>query len=212
MPEDFDALEILRETGALQKGHFQLSSGRHSDTYIQCSMLLKEPGLAMAAGRAIAGRVLDLPRQAPGNGQIPLFPEAVGRPVDVVLAPALGAVVIGFTTAAALGVESIFAERVDGDMSLRRGFEIESGARVLLVEDVITTGGSILELADLVDKMGARVVALACIVQRGDFDHGGRPVVSLARVKADSYAPDECPLCERGAKVHSPGSRRNGND
>lgn len=187
MAETFDAIEALESCGALQKGHFKLSSGRHSDTYIQCSTLVKDPELALAAGRAIAG--------------------AVEEPVDVVLSPALGAVVIGFATAAALGRESIFAERVDGKMVLRRGFEIIPGSRVLLVEDVITTGGSIMELADLVDGAGGKVVALACIVQRGEFDPGGRPVVSLAKVSVDSFSPDECPLCAAGTPVDAPGSR-----
>jgi orotate phosphoribosyltransferase len=187
LSEKFDALESLKSCGALKTGHFKLSSGRHSDTYIQCSTLLKDPGLALAAGRAIA--------------------DAVDEPVDVVLSPALGAVVIGFATAAALGRESIFAERVDGAMTLRRGFDIEPGARVLLVEDVITTGGSILELARLVEDAGATVVALACIVQRGEIDSGGRRVVPLTKVTVDSYAPEECPLCDAGAPIDSPGSR-----
>ncbi|MHB8896360.1 MAG: phosphoribosyltransferase family protein, partial [Candidatus Geothermincolia bacterium] len=116
-------------------------------------------------------------------------------------------VVIGFTTAAALEKEFLFAERVDGKMTLRRGFNIEPGARVLLVEDVITTGGSIIELARLVEDAGATVVALACIVQRGEIDAGGRRVVSLARISVDSYPPDDCPLCAEGVGIDSPGSR-----
>jgi len=187
MAEEFDALEALYGCGALKRGHFRLSSGLHSDTYVQCSQLLKDPALALSAGRAIAA--------------------AVGKPVDVVLSPALGAVVIGFTTAAALGCESIFAERVDGTLTLRRGFDLEPGARVLLVEDVITTGGSILELVRLVEKAGAVVVSLGCIVQRGDIEAGGREVVSLARVTADIWEQGDCPLCARGAQIDAPGSR-----
>ncbi|MHB8896085.1 MAG: type I phosphoribosyltransferase, partial [Candidatus Geothermincolia bacterium] len=118
MTDEFDAEGALQACGALKKGHYRLSSGLHSDTYIQCSTLLRDPELALAAGRAIAGAVADT--------------------VDLVLSPALGAVVIGFTTAAALEKEFLFAERVDGKMTLRRGFNIEPGARVLLVEDVIT--------------------------------------------------------------------------
>ena len=187
MSEEFDALEALYGCGALKRGHFKLSSGLHSDTYVQCSQLLKDPALALAAGRAIA--------------------DAVDSPVDVVLSPALGAVVVGFATAAALGCESIFAERVEGSMALRRGFGLEPGARVLLVEDVITTGGSILELARLVEEAGAEVVSLGCIVQRGELDAQGRDVVSLARVTADTWSSDECPLCARGTELDSPGSR-----
>jgi orotate phosphoribosyltransferase len=186
----FDALGALYECGALKKGHFKLSSGLHSDTYVQCSQLLRDPVLALEAGRALAG--------------------AVGRPVDVVLSPALGAVVIGFTTAAALGSEFIFAERTDGAMALRRGFEILPGARVLLVEDVITTGGSILELARLVEDAGAQVVALGCLVQRGEASGWGGPVISLARVTAEVYEPDDCPLCREGVGIDAPGSRYTG--
>jgi len=187
MSEGFGALEALYECGALKKGHFRLSSGLHSDTYVQCSQLLKDPALALAAGRAIA--------------------DVVGKPVDVVLSPALGAVVIGFTTAAALQCESIFAERIDGKMALRRGFALAPGAKVLLVEDVITTGGSILELARLVEDAGAEVVSLGCIVQRGEIDDPSREVVSLARVTTETWQPDECPPCARGDELDAPGSR-----
>lgn len=190
MASEFNALEVLYESGALKKGHFKLSSGLHSDTYVQCSQLLKDPELAMEAGRAIA--------------------EAVDFPVDIVLSPALGAVIIGFTTAAALGCESIFAERSGGAMVVRRGFQIEPGRNVLLVEDVITTGGSILELAALVRSQGANVAGYACIVQRGELGSEGRQVISLARVSAATYDPDECPLCERDTPIDSPGSRFSG--
>jgi orotate phosphoribosyltransferase len=187
MSEGFDALQALYGCGALKRGHFRLSSGLHSDTYVQCSQLLKDPALALAAGGAIA--------------------KAVEKPVDMVLSPALGAVVIGFTTAAALECESIFAERVDGEMALRRGFALEPSAKVLLVEDVITTGGSILELASLVEEAGAEVVALGCIVQRGDIDDLDREVVALARVTAETWRPDDCPLCAKGDALDAPGSR-----
>jgi orotate phosphoribosyltransferase len=187
MDSGFDALDALYGCGALKRGHFRLSSGLHSDTYVQCSTLLKDPAMAMAAGRAIA--------------------DAVPGPVDVVLSPALGAVVIGFTTAAALECQSIFAERVDGAMTLRRGFDLQPGSNVLLIEDVITTGGSILELARLAEESGANVVALACIVQRGELDSQGRDVISLARVTAEAYEPAECPLCSKGVPLDAPGSR-----
>ncbi|MBU1672441.1 MAG: orotate phosphoribosyltransferase [Actinobacteria bacterium] len=183
-------LEDLAASGALRKGHFRLSSGRHSDTYVQCSQLLKDPSRAIAAGRMLA--------------------ECVSREVgevDAVLSPALGALLIGFTTALALDRDMLFAERVGGRMSLRRGFALEPGMRVLLVEDVITTGGSILELARLVEEAGARAAALGCIVDRGGLAEPGYPLVSLAAVKADSFEPDECPLCARGVPIDSPGSR-----
>ncbi|MFH1150652.1 MAG: orotate phosphoribosyltransferase [Actinomycetota bacterium] len=186
-------LEDLAASGALRRGHFRLSSGRHSNTYVQCSQLLKNPSRAVDAGRMLAERVS---REVGG--------------VDVVLSPALGALLIGFTTALALNCDMLFAERVDGRMSLRRGFALEQGMRVLLVEDVITTGGSILELARLVEEAGARVAALGCIVNRGGLTEPGYPPVSLAEVKADSFAPEECPLCARGVPLDSPGSRYSG--
>lgn len=190
MPERFKAMEALYECGALRNGHFKLSSGLHSDTYVQCSRLLKDPKLALSAGKAIA--------------------DAVDFPVDAVVSPAMGAVLIGFTTAAALGCEFVFSERVEGSMALRRGFDVEPGSNVLLVEDVITTGGSILETAELVRSRGAEVAGFACIVQRSDLDTGGPGVISLARVSAAVWEPDLCPLCSRGVALESPGSRHNG--
>ena len=153
----FDIVKELEATGALQKGHFKLSSGLHSDTYIQCSQLLKYPSAAIEAGRRIA-------EKAPGD-------------VDLVISPALGALIIGFTAAMELGVPMVFAERTGGRMELRRGFRIEPGTRVLLVEDVITTGGSIMELVRIVEDAGAQVAALACIVdRRGVREEGPYPV------------------------------------
>ena len=183
---DFDVLRELEGSGALEKGHFRLSSGRHSDTYIQCSQLLKDPDLAVQAGRAIASRV---------------------EGIDQVFCPALGAVVIGFTVALALCREMVFAERAGGEMALRRGFEIEPGARVLLVEDVITTGGSIMELARMVEEAGAEVAGLACIVDRSGAIDSPYPVVSLARLDVASWPPEECPLCADGVSLDAPGSR-----
>ena len=185
---DFDIVEELEATGALEKGHFKLSSGLHSDTYIQCSQLLKHPDAALQAGRAIA-------EEAPAD-------------VDLVFSPALGALIIGFTAATALGVQMVFAERAGGRMELRRGFRIEPGTRVLLVEDVITTGGSIMELARIVEAAGAQVAALACIVDRsGVREQVPYPHISLLRMEVASYQPENCPLCANGVPVDAPGSR-----
>jgi orotate phosphoribosyltransferase len=177
----------LKESGAVEEGHFRLSSGRHSDTYVQCARFLEDPEAAVEAGAALAGMA--------------------GEGADAVLCPALGGVVIGFTTALALGVPMMFAERDGGELRLRRGFEIEPGSRVLLVEDVVTTGGSIMELASLAEGSGAQVAGIACIVDRGGLSDGEHEVVSLVRVDARSYEPDDCPLCESGEPVVSPGSR-----
>ncbi len=185
----FDVIACLESTGALRKGHYRLSSGRHSDSYIQCSQLLRDPGMAVEAGRAIASRARD---------------------IDLVFCPALGAVVIGFTVAMALDTEMVFAERVGEEMALRRGFEILSGSRVLLVEDVITTGGSIMELAHIVEEAGAVVAGLSCIVDRSGGLDTPYVLTSLVRLDAESWSPEECPMCEAGVPVDAPGSRFSG--
>lgn len=180
-------MERLEKTGAFKRGHFKLTSGRHSDTYVQCALLLKDSTAAVESGEALAEKV-------PGGA-------------DLVLSPALGALIIGFTTALALGCDMIFAERVGGRMVLRRGFEIPSGARVLIVEDVITTGGSALELAGMVEEAGASVAGIACVVERGRIEGCRYPVHSLVSLDAASYEPADCPLCRDGAPLDSPGSR-----
>jgi orotate phosphoribosyltransferase len=182
-------MQKLQQAGALQKGHFKLSSGLHSDTYIQCSRLLEEPRTAVEVGRALAAKAGHL-----GN-------------IDQVFCPALGAVLIGFTTALAAGVPFIFAERVEGKMTVRRGFEIMPGSSILLVEDVITTGGSVMELARLAEEAGARLAGIACIIDRGGAPERGYPVVSLLQLEVASYTPQECPLCAREVPFDAPGSR-----
>ena len=185
--EERDVVELLEKRGALKKGHFRLSSGLHSDTYIQCALLLENPQRAVEIGNALARKVEE---------------EA-----DLVLSPALGGIVVGFTTALALGCTMVFAERVEGEMELRRGFAIESGSRVLIVEDVITTGGSVLELARIAEEAGASVSGIACIVDRGGFDPGDYTFVSLVHLEVDSFRPEDCPLCKAGDTVTAPGSR-----
>ena len=188
--DEKDVLDLLESSGALRNGHFKLSSGRHSDTYVQCALLLEAPDAAVRVGSALAGKV--------------------SVEADLALCPALGAVVIGFTVALALGVEMVFAERHQGKMKLRRGFEIPGGSRVLLVEDVITTGGSIMELAGMVEEAGASVAALSCLVDRGNLEAGEYPLYSLVRLEVSSYPPEECPLCARGVPIDAPGSRYTG--
>jgi orotate phosphoribosyltransferase len=191
-PEPLDAtavLELYRRAGGLRHGHFVLSSGRHSDTYLQSAVVLQWPALAAALGRALA---------APWGGR-----------VDVVVGPAMGGVVIGHETASALGVRMVFTERVDGAMALRRSFAVAAGERALVVENVVTTGGSALEVADLLRDAGAEVAGLATIVDRLP-DGATLPLElhALARVAAASWAPDNCPACRSGAGPEAPGSRR----
>jgi len=184
-------LRMLKESGALMEGHFVLTSGRHSGQYCQCMRTLERPELAEELGRMIAG----------------LFED---DRVDVVVAPALGGIIIGYEVARALGVRSIFAERREGRMELRRGFTLSPGERALVVEDVVTTGGSVKEVATLVREAGAEVVGFGFIVDRsgGEAELGG-PARALYSTSIESFEPDDCPLCAAGgARAVKPGSRR----
>lgn len=186
-----EVLDALQNAGAILHGHFQLTSGRHSDIYVQCARILEDPALTTRLARAIAESVTDLD-------------------IDVVAAPAVGGIIIGFAVAQALGVKFIFAERQQGSMTLRRSFTVNPGQRVLVVEDVVTTGGSVAEVVDLVTARGAEVVAVASIIDRGgdkSFDPEFRP---LLRLQVESMEPRECPQCAAGAPMDSPGSRRLG--
>jgi orotate phosphoribosyltransferase len=187
-PLDADAvLAVYERTGGLRRGHFVLTSGRHADLYLQSAVVLQWPAVAEALGCALA---------ASWQGQ-----------VDVVVGPAMGGVVIGHEVARALGVRMIFTERSGGSMALRRSFEVGAGERALIVENVVTTGGSALEVAGLLRGSGAIVAGLAAIVDR--LPVGVRlplPYRALARVDAAAWIPEECPVCEAGREAESPGS------
>jgi orotate phosphoribosyltransferase len=180
----------LHETGALLRGHFLLSSGLHSDQYIQCARLLSHPVHAEFVGRAIAAAY-----RASGLD-----------PVEVVLGPALGGIVVAHEVARALGVRALFAEREAGALTLRRGFSLSPGEHALIVEDVITTGGSAIETAALAQRHGARLAGYAAIVERGS-DHGLRPLFALWRVRPTVFPADTCPQCQAGTAAIKPGSR-----
>jgi orotate phosphoribosyltransferase len=182
-------LDLFRTSGALLEGHFKLSSGLHSERYLQSALVLQYPEFADALGRALAERTRHL------------------QPT-VVLSPALGGIVIGQEVGRALGVRAIFAERQDGLLVLRRGFTLDSSDRVLLVEDVITTGGSTRETAAVADAHGALVTGAAAIVDRGsDPARLALPMQTLVRLDVPTYHPDACPLCAKGLAVVKPGSR-----
>jgi len=184
-----DVLSLFRRVGALLEGHFRLTSGLHSSGYLQCALVLQHPREAEACGVGIAERVRSL---AP----------------TVVLSPALGGIVIGHEVARALGVRAIFAERQDGTLTLRRGFSLAAGDRVLVVEDVVTTGGSTRETIDVARAQGASVVGAAAIIDRsGGSQNLDVPFHALATVSLPTYQPDACPLCARGEPVVKPGSR-----
>lgn len=182
-------LDRFRQSGALLEGHFRLTSGLHSPGYMQCALVLQHPAQAEACGAEIAERVR-------------------GLGVQVVLSPALGGIVIGQEVARALGVRAIFAERQDGTLMLRRGFSLAPGERVLVVEDVVTTGKSTRETIDVAREAGAQVVGAASIIDRSGGDQNlDVPYHALATVSLPTYQPDVCPLCAAGQPVVKPGSR-----
>jgi orotate phosphoribosyltransferase len=182
-------LERFRAAGALLEGHFRLTSGLHSPGYLQCALVLQHPDEAEACGAAIADRTRDLG-------------------VQTVLSPAIGGIVIGQEVARALGVRAIFAERQDGALTLRRGFTLGPGEKVLVVEDVVTTGGSTIETIALARAAGADVVGAASIIDRsGGHQKIDVPFHVLATMLLPTYDPASCPLCAAGQPVVKPGSR-----
>jgi orotate phosphoribosyltransferase len=187
-----DVPHLLTETGALLQGHFRLSSGLHSPNYVQCALLLEEPRNANAIGEALARKI---------------------KPFNItrVVAPALGGVVIGYTVAQALALPSIFTERKEGAMTLRRGFRIREGEQVVIVEDVVTTGKSTRETAAVVEQHGGRVAGFASILNRsGNENPFDVPYVSLLSLALDTYDEASCPLCRDGVPLDAPGSRFSG--
>jgi orotate phosphoribosyltransferase len=184
-----DVLALLNKTGALLQGHFKLSSGLHSPNYVQCALLLQSPRNAKALGEALASKVRPL------------------RPQKIV-APAMGGLIIGYTVAEALDKPMIFTERKDGEMTLRRGFKVNQGERVVIVEDVVTTGKSTREAAKVVAEHGGLVYGFASILDRsGKQNPFDAPFESLLRLDLDTYEPDKCPFCAAGVPVDAPGSR-----
>jgi orotate phosphoribosyltransferase len=193
-------LGLYEQASGLRRGHFVLSSGLHSDTYLQSAPVLQWPPVAEALGRSLANRWRD---QAPSTG---------GGPIDVVVGPAMGGVVIGHEVARALGVRMVYTERTGdrgvGAMALRRSFTVGAGERVLIAENVVTTGGSALEVAELLRTAGAAVAGLVTIIDR--LPRGARlplPFVALARVEAGVWESAACPGCLQDAAAETPGSR-----
>ncbi|HNY31593.1 MAG TPA: orotate phosphoribosyltransferase [Fibrobacteria bacterium] len=181
--------EVFRNTGAFLEGHFILSSGLHSPNYMQCAKVLQYPEHGEKFARTLAAKLEQL------------------KPT-VVLAPALGGILVGYELARALRVRSIFAERVEGKMSLRRGQELSKGDRVVLCEDVVTTGKSIKEVEALCLEVGAEVVAMAAIVDRSGGKWAlSKPLTSLLSMELVTHDPDNCPLCKAGSPAVKPGSR-----
>jgi orotate phosphoribosyltransferase len=186
---DKETLALYEKTGALMRGHFRLTSGLHSDVYLQSALVLQHPEHAEALGRALAEP----------------FRHAGAR---TVLAPAIGGILVAHEVARALGVRALFTEREGGVMTLRRGFALEAGEPCLVVEDVITTGGSTREVVQCVDGLGGRVVGVGSLIDRsGGAASFSVKRVALATVSAATFTPEECPLCKAGGVAIKPGSR-----
>ena len=199
-----DIKKIYQDANALLEGHFILSSGKHSPNYLQSAKVLEEPKRA----ELLANELAKLIRES-------------NIEVDTICAPALGGVIAGYELARALGVRSIFVERKDGIMQLRRGFEIKEGERVLICEDIITTGGSALEAAEVIKSFGGRVVGFAALANRGICRRENSnkepkkecrlpkdiPFFALEDFEFEIYEPSECPLCKKGIEAIKPGSR-----
>ena len=193
-PQAESILELFRSTGAYLEGHFRLTSGLHSSQYLQCALVLQHPLAAEKLGSMLAAEVRKL----------------TSARIELVVSPALGGLIIGHETARALGARFLFTERdpANNKMSLRRGFTVESGETAVVVEDVITTGGSTQDVVDLLREAGVKVVAAASIIDRsGGHASVGVPRVALATLHVAAHYPEECPLCKLGIPVVKPGSR-----
>ena len=187
---DEEVIQKFKERGALLEGHFALSSGLHSSIYLQCAIALQRTNDAIEFGAALAAHY-------------------DGQRIDTVASPAIGGIVIGYEVARQLGIRFIWTEREQGRMTLRRGFTLQRGERVLVVEDVITTGGSTRDTIEALVEAGADVVAAASIIDRsGGSADVGVPRISLAMLKVPTVYPEDCDACQRGEPVVKPGSRK----
>ena len=191
-----DILKLFEKKGALLSGHFLLTSGLHSNKYFQCALLLQYPGIAGKIARMLAKKLLSEPGLADSG-------------IDCVLSPAVGGIVIGQEIARVLKCRAIFTERVDGKMTLRRGFYLNKDKNVLIAEDVVTTGGTTKELIQMAKEENARPAAACSIVDRGgDALDLGIPFVSLCKLKIDTFPQGSCPMCRESIPLIKPGSRK----
>jgi orotate phosphoribosyltransferase len=192
-PQPHPVLALFEQTGAYLKGHFRLTSGLHSPEYLQCALVLRFPVHAETLGRNLATKLQSL---------------TTGKTAGMVVSPAMGGVVIGHEVGRALGVPAIFTERENGIMTFRRGFHVEPGTDVVVVEDVVTTGGSTREVIEVLRNAGANVLAAGSIIDRsGGAVDLGVPRAALATMKVTAWPQEQCPLCAQGSPVVKPGSR-----
>ncbi|HUG53744.1 MAG TPA: orotate phosphoribosyltransferase [Vicinamibacteria bacterium] len=186
-----DLLSVFRASGALLEGHFLLSSGLHSPRYLQCARVLMDPATANRLGAMLSAALGPLLREPPG----------------AVVGPAIGGILVAHEVARGMGCRALFTERQEGRMTLRRGFSILPGEGVVVVEDVITTGGSTREVMDVVRASGGRVLAAGSLVDRSGGVSLGVPARSLLTLEAPTYSADACPICAQGSRPEKPGSR-----
>jgi orotate phosphoribosyltransferase len=191
-------MQVFRDTGAYLTGHFRLTSGLHSNEYLQCALVLETPEIAERLGRELAEMVRGF------------VPEPSAAACNVVVSPAIGGLIIGYEVARALGVRFMFTERdAAGKMTLRRGFWVRPGETAVVIEDVVTTGGSTREVIDLLQAAGAKVAGAGSIIDRsGGRADLGVPRAALATLNVTSWTAEECPLCKQGLAIEKPGSRK----
>lgn len=185
-------IELLKKSNALLEGHFILSSGKHSDKYVQCAKLIQNPKYCEEVAKIIAEKVKES-----------------GIKVDLCVGPAMGGIIIAYEVARALGVDAIFTERENNEMTLRRGFEIKEGQKIIIVEDVITTGKSSFETVDVIKAHGGEVLALTSIVNRSHLDEiNGLPLISATKIEVNAWDPDDLPEHLKDIPAVKPGSRK----
>lgn len=190
MLKDQEILDLFQKSKALLTGHFELTSGLHSEQYFQCALVLQYPEYCEFLAKNLKEKFNDLPKP------------------DLIIGPALGGVTIAYELARAFGTKGIFAERKDEKMQLRRGFKVEKNQKIIVVEDVVTTGGSVKEVIELMKQQGAQVIAVGSVVDRSskpvDF---GVPFRALMKMQVLTYQPSDCPLCKNGVPIYKPGSK-----
>lgn len=190
-------IELFKGSKALLEGHFLLSSGKHSDKYVQCARLLQYPDKAEKVVKKIVEKVKDLD-------------------IDIIVGPAMGGIIVAYELGRQLGLPAIFTEREDNIMTLRRGFGIQKGQRILISEDVVTTGKSSLETLKVLEELGGEVIGLACLVDRTGNDkecinidsERNLPLYSAMKLQINTYSPEGCPLCKNGSRPVKLGSRK----
>jgi len=188
-----DVFGVFKETGAILEGHFKLTSGYHSKVYLQCAKLLQYPDKTLYLVNAAVNEYSGFLNE---------------DTIETVVSPAMGGILFGYMLGLTLNKRMIFTERKEKTMELRRGFELKPGEKVIIAEDVITTGGSVFEVIEVCKNAGAEIKGIICIVDRSENIDFGYSFYSLIKIQVDKYPPDSCPLCNDGISIYYPGSRK----